>query len=335
MDSKAGSRFIKEGRTKLETVIPLDTPMILFVDPSSACNYACPFCACGRANKRNWSPQKKVGLLSYETFRKVIDDAHAFPNNIKVLRLYKEGEPLLNKRLPDMIRYAKSKNVSDSIDLTTNGSLLTPDLSLAITDSGLDRMNISIAGIDDNDCERNSGGYKQRFSDLVKNIEYLYNHRQNTHIFVKISDVGLGSHRQEEFFGIFHDICDEYAVEVVTSVWPEHNTSAIEKVRGANIYGVEIREAHVCPYIFYQICVNSDGTASACLMDWNHKIIVGNVNYESIVKIWNCENINSMRMEHLRFNKEMYPPCAECGQLKYATLDNIDDFTYELLKRLP
>jgi hypothetical protein len=31
-------------RTALETVIPLESPFVLFVDPSDACNFKCRFC---------------------------------------------------------------------------------------------------------------------------------------------------------------------------------------------------------------------------------------------------------------------------------------------------
>ena len=40
-------RINMKERTKLEEVIPLDTPFILTVSPASACNLKCAFCPTG------------------------------------------------------------------------------------------------------------------------------------------------------------------------------------------------------------------------------------------------------------------------------------------------
>jgi hypothetical protein len=44
-------RINLEGRTPLETVIPLSTPFIVFVDPASACHFECTFCPTGDREK--------------------------------------------------------------------------------------------------------------------------------------------------------------------------------------------------------------------------------------------------------------------------------------------
>ena len=77
-------------------------------------------------------------------YKKIIDDICKFEKPIKVLRLYKDGEPLLNPHFADMIRYAKEKKCAERIDTTTNASLLNPKISLEIIEAGLDRINISI-----------------------------------------------------------------------------------------------------------------------------------------------------------------------------------------------
>lgn len=189
-----GKRFGND-RTKLEEAIPLGTPLLLFVDPSSGCNYSCPFCACGKANRHNWSKAKSssIGQMPYELYRKVIDDCSIFPSRIKTLRLYKEGEPLLNRRLPDMIHYAKKSDIFERIDFTTNASLLTGDLGLAISDAGLDRINISVSGLSDEDCISNSGQPNIKFKTIYDNIRTFYKNRGGTYVYVKIVDIALGN----------------------------------------------------------------------------------------------------------------------------------------------
>ncbi|MBQ7477943.1 MAG: radical SAM protein, partial [Selenomonadaceae bacterium] len=214
-----GKRYLSN-RTKLETVIPLETPFLLFVDPSSACNFKCKFCPCGGGNREVWGKNKKPSIMTYELYRKIIDDLTEFPEKIKTLRLYKEGEPLLNKRLPDMIRYARAKDVVEKIDFTTNASLLTHDLGLAIADAGLDRINISVEAMDEEGYFSVSG-VKINLSEYMENLRFFHQHKNGCHVFIKISDLGLGNHTEKDFYEMFGDLCDEIAVEHVTNVWPE------------------------------------------------------------------------------------------------------------------
>lgn len=335
MNAKIGSRYGND-RVELQNVIPLNTPFLLFVDPSSACNFKCKFCPCGGGNRDVWDKNKRVGIMSYEVYRKVIDDVGEFPNRLKTLRLYKEGEPLLNKRLPDMIHYARRKDVADRIDFTTNASLLDEDLALAIVDAGVDRINISIEAIDKAGYAKISG-VPVEIERLVRNIDFLYKNKNGCHIFLKISDLGLGEHSETEFYEMFGDMCDEIAVEHITSVWPEFTVENDLMAKGeTNIYGIERMDGkqEICPYIFYSLCVNSDGTVSACLMDWNHQLIVGDTKKQSLLEIWNGAKMHELRERHLMLQKKEYHTCANCGQLQYAVLDNIDPYRENLLEKI-
>ena len=46
MKAAIGTRK-SENRTKIGDVTPLATPYVVFVDPSSACNFKCTFCPTG------------------------------------------------------------------------------------------------------------------------------------------------------------------------------------------------------------------------------------------------------------------------------------------------
>jgi MoaA/NifB/PqqE/SkfB family radical SAM enzyme len=333
MQAEVGKRFNRADRTDLTKVIPLETPLVLFIDPASACNFKCNFCPCCISNKANWSEHKKVGMMSYELFRKIIDDATKFPQKIKTLRLYKEGEPLLNKRLPDMIRYAKQKDVADKIDFTTNGSLLTRDLSLALIDAGLDKINISVESLTE-EGYKNTSGVDLDMAKFKENLKFLYANKKQCRILIKISDYGLEEHSEQEFYEMFGDMCDEIAVEHVAPVWPEFDLSDVQTEFKEGLHGNEIRECQVCPYIFYSICINSSGTVSSCLMDWNHLSLVGDVNESSIVDVWNNQHIQNMRIKNLEGKRNELGICKDCGQMKFATIDNIDHAKDELLKKV-
>src|SRR5262245_44991812 len=131
-------RINLENRTKLEEVIPLTTPFILFVDPASTCNFQCTFCPTGDRELIK-STGRYQGVMQFDLYQKIIDDLALFPEEIKVLRLYKDGEPLLNKNLAKMVAYAKQSGRVPYIDTTTNGTLITPARMGALIAAGLDK----------------------------------------------------------------------------------------------------------------------------------------------------------------------------------------------------
>lgn len=336
MNAKKGTRWTSD-RTPLQEVIPLETPYLLFIDPSSVCNFRCKFCPCGGANKEFWSPEKRTSVMPYELYRKIVDDLAGFPQPLKTLRLYKEGEPLVNKRLPDMIHYARKRGVAKLIDFTTNGYLFEHDTALAITDAGVDRINISVEALDAESYERVCG-VKIDFAQYLERLRFLYHNKNGCHIFIKISDLGLNGRSEQEFYGMFGDICDEIAVEHVSSVWPEFEVDeSLRLTDQLDIYGESMTQretVQVCPYLFYSLCVNSDGTVSACLMDWNHQLILGNLHQQSLFDIWNGPKLREMRENHLKLNRGAYHTCKNCGQLEYAVLDDLDLYRERLLKKL-
>ena len=110
MKAKFENRLLKTApRTDLGEVAPIGTPFVLIVDPASSCNFKCRFCPTGDLELIK-STGRYQGAMEFETFKKIIDDLQAFSKPVKVLRLYKEGEPLMNKRLPEMIRYARQSD---------------------------------------------------------------------------------------------------------------------------------------------------------------------------------------------------------------------------------
>lgn len=331
MKAKIGTRY-HQNRTRLEKVIPLDTPFILYLDPSSACNLSCEFCPCGNAHKDLWTEEKRnsIEIMDFDLYKKIIDDCRKFPQKIKVLRLYKEGEPLVNKKLPEMIEYARKSGKFETIDFTTNGTLLTPELNRKLVKAGLSRINISVEALD-------AKGYQEicnvnlDYDKFVQNIRDLYEHRGDCHIFIKTMVDNIDKDTEQRFYDLFGDICDEIAMEHIANCWPgfENTTELV------NVYhGEGYKEYVVCPRIFYILTINANGTASHCIVDWNYKGIIGDTRKQSIVDIWNSRAYQDIRMAHLNCKRREITLCKDCMEIESAAVDNIDAYREELLKRM-
>jgi len=331
MKSKIGTRYYRE-RTRLETVIPLETPFILYLDPSSACNLRCSFCPCGRAHEDVWSAEKKksLGTMPFDLYKKIIDDCQEFPDKIKALRLYKEGEPLVNQRLPEMIAYGRDSGKFEAIDFTTNGTLLNPALNRRLVEAGLSRINISVEALSGEGYEKICG-VKLDFGRFMDNLRDLYEHRGNCHVFIKTMADNFDGETEKKFYGLFGDICDEIAVESLANCWPGFENRAIN----TNVYhGGDVQDFIVCPRIFYILTINSDGTATHCIVDWNHVKTIGDVRKQSLQEIWRGRELYNLMIEHLKGNRRKQALCAECMEIESAAVDNIDEYRDEILLRM-
>lgn len=333
MKAKEGHRYYPV-RTRLETVIPLSTPFIIFVDPSSACNLRCEFCPCGGAHKELWTEDKRqsIGTMTMELFKKIVDDCKEFPEQVKILRLYKDGEPLMNRGFEDMVAYASESGCFGGIDTTTNGTLLNPARNREIVKAGLTRINISVEGLDAETYERLCG-VKLDYEEFRANIRDLYEHRGNCHIFIKtIAENCAGENDEEKrrrFYELFGDICDEISFEHIAPCWPGFDKEYYNDTIG--VYGNRIQECVVCPRLFYVMAIDSDGAASRCIVDWNRQMLIGNVRESTVPELW--KRMDEYRIEHLKGNRRKLPGCSECLEIEVAAMDNIDAYREELLER--
>lgn len=324
--AKIAARTINK-RPELGPQLPLQQPHVILIDPSSACNLRCRFCPTGDPEliKQTGRFQGQLALPIYE---KLIRDINSFKKPLKLLHLYKEGEPLLNKNLPDFIRLAKEANI-ERVDTTTNGLLLTRKVSESLIQSGIDQINISLNGLN----PKHYLDYTQRkvnVDQLIDEIVYLCKISGRTVVYIKCIKEHLSTAEQSLFFEIFADYADRIFFEGLQPNWPNFSFSYIKPDYSNGHYGQPLEEREVCPFIFYMMVVNSDGSVSACVQDWNHNLIVGDAKTDSLLDIWNSQAFNSIRHAHLNHNRIRYDNCRFCPVLKHGCLDNIDRYANNL-----
>jgi len=96
---------------------------------------------------------KRQELLSHEEIQRVASVAVGL--GVSKLRLT-GGEPLLDKKIPDLISRLAGLPGVDDFALTTNGVLLTP-VAKTLADAGLQRITISLDSLDNETFRRMSG----------------------------------------------------------------------------------------------------------------------------------------------------------------------------------
>lgn len=119
--------------------------MGVYLDPVLACNLRCKMCYFSDENKR----KEMKGIMSDEQLRRVAD---SFFKRALKLQIGCGAEPTLYKKMPELIRLAKSRGVP-YISITTNANLLTEKLITDYLEAGADEFTISLHGVTANTYE--------------------------------------------------------------------------------------------------------------------------------------------------------------------------------------
>lgn len=325
---------IHRRRHRLAEVVPLDTPYVMFIDPSSVCNFRCRFCP---SNNMTAEQGMQRGFMSEETFCKVLDGMAEFPRKVKVVELYCIGEPLLNKRTTSMIHELKYSGggYAEKVRLTTNGSCLTHELSFALVEAGLDYMKVSIEALD-------AAGYKDicgadiDFGHLVEEIGYLYSiSRGRTEIAIKIVDAALHSEEDKQrFLETFAPISDFTFIEKLKAIWSEYDGVPVDAgldVSDLDYYTRMNSNHEICAYPLTHMLIHSNGDIGVCGVDWKHGTVYGNVHSMTLREAWNSESLRRFRLAHLQGRRKEIPFCCHCSQVSN---DDVDADAAEIAKKL-
>ena len=130
----------QHGRTALSPAF-LEFPSKLFVEASSRCNLSCTMCMKQNAD----GSRGREGDLEPATFQAL---EAALPN-LDALVLNGVGEPLLNRRLEQYVSRARKLMRGESwIGFQSNGLLLTNLRAVSLLNAGVDRICLSMDGVD-------------------------------------------------------------------------------------------------------------------------------------------------------------------------------------------
>jgi MoaA/NifB/PqqE/SkfB family radical SAM enzyme len=108
----------------------------VYIEPTNQCNLNCRTCI-----RHAW--EEATGMMSDESFAKLMTGiSHVDPTPL--VSFGGLGEPLSHPRITEWVRQAKA--LGATVELITNGTLLSEENSRALIDAGLDVLWVSIDG---------------------------------------------------------------------------------------------------------------------------------------------------------------------------------------------
>ena len=118
------------------------------------CNFRCPYCMPETEFHADFEFLKRAQRLTHEEILRIAGVA----TNLGVSKLrLTGGEPLLDKKLPELVAGLAGLAGVDDLALTTNGMLLAP-VAGKLADAGLHRVTVSLDSLDPQVFKFMSGG---------------------------------------------------------------------------------------------------------------------------------------------------------------------------------
>lgn len=320
MDNKEVNWIEKRGRLFLKDVLPLNTPLKIEVEPSFGCNFKCIYCLC---SQKTDSSQ----FMSLDLFDKIINGAKKFPKKIKSFNFTGRGEPMLNKNIYEMIK--KANNIAEETVLITNGSLLTRDNADKLIDANIKIIRVSLQGINEQDYYDISR-FKINFNNFLNNLKYLYEHKKDTKLFLKMPDISIATdNRKKIFYELFQDKSDFLVIQNIDNLTDKIDYSNI-------VISPNTNNVIVCPQPFYSIYVNYKGECFPCCHTEYTRLKIDTISDSTnIYDIWNSNNLKDFRITQLKSQRYSIEECSKCNILNYYynIYDYIDEYKNDLLKK--
>ena len=332
---------VDRNRTILREAVPLDSPLSMYVEPTRICNFKCFYCmhstrgiAGGELEKTGF----KLKHMDMVLYAKLVREIMSFPSVPKRVCFSGLGEPLTNPNLPNMIRMLRDAGFQGRIDVISNGSLLTHEMSDALIDAGISRIQISVQGLT-REKYREICGVSIDIETLKDNVAYFFNKKSDATIYVKIIDSILeGKEDEKKFFEMFGNICDTIFVEhlVIMEQQMGDHGRVIDTTR--NLMGEVVEKRFVCGVMFYFLQVNIDGETFPCSTPGlPNSFSMGCAKEKTLQEIWDDKKRNGLIRKNLKDGYASIPACSACSSCIAVADDSeyLDDCRDEILERFP
>ena len=276
-------------------------PRYIQIETILGCDAECPFC-----------PQKQIDrkpvVMAEATWKKIVDDTRGLGITY---RPFLQNEALVDKRLPEIVRYIKEDPTARA-EINTNGNLLDAKRGAALIDAGIDLVRFSIDAFSSETFAACRVGldYRKVVDNVNRFIEAAALTRGRVVTEVRMIDMESSRHEQRDFIDYWSARADR-ALIVPLYRWPWDD--GVEMVRKPCI---KMREE----MFFY-----TDGRAVLCCWDIAARAVIGDVTKESVLEIWN----GAARREYAEFlsrgERDRILLCSRCDAYRDRRFDGFDN----------
>ena len=290
-------------------------PMTISFEPTTACNLRCPECPSGLR-----SFTRETGNLKEDFFRHTIDDLY---KDLMYLIFYFQGEPYINPKFLDMVKYASSKGIYTIT--STNGHFLNDENAKKTIESGLNRMIISVDGTTQETYEnyRKEGKLEtvlQGAKNVVKWKKAL--HSNTPHIIFQFLVVKPNEHQIPDIYRLAKEIgVDEVKLKTAqvyeykngNDLIPTMDKYSRYKQQKDGTYAVKNELLNHCWKLWHACVITWDGLVVPCCFDKDAIHRLGDLKKGNFREIWRGAQYHRFRTSLLK-GRDQIDICTNCTE---------------------
>lgn len=290
-------------------------PAAISIEPTTACNLRCPECPSGLRSFTR--PTGKLNIESYKCW------LHQHSKTVIWINLYFQGEPFLHSDFFKLVRLAKKKRYYTMT--STNGHFLTEENCRHIIRSGLDRLVISLDGLDQDTYEKyRRGGNLQLVLDGIENLTSVKREMGVRHPFIEIQFLVLrnNEHQIDKIKswirkpGIdevalksaqFYDLSDKNNLIPITD-----NLNRYHKNSDGS-YRIKGYRGNHCRKLWISSVITWNGMVVPCCYDKDATYLMGRLDHDLFPAIWKGERYQNFR-KRVFTNRKSVSICTNCAE---------------------
>ncbi|MBI9037936.1 MAG: SPASM domain-containing protein [Bacteroidales bacterium] len=291
-------------------------PLSISIEPTTFCNLQCPECPSGQ--RQFTRPTGNLGLSFY---KKIIDQLH---KKLMYLIVYFQGEPYLNKDFFGFIKYASSRKIYTAT--STNAHFLDDENSRLTVESGLDRLIISLDGINQEMYERyRKGGDYEKVIIGIENIigwkkklksakpyviiQFLvFRHNEDKINEIKRIGKELGANEVQIKTAQF------YNFKKGNPLIPKNEKYSRYRKMPDGTFEIKGKLPNNCQRMWKSCVISWDGLVVPCCFDKDATHLMGDLKTELFENIWKNEKYNHFRTQILK-NRKKINICRNCTEV--------------------
>ncbi|MBF0104046.1 MAG: SPASM domain-containing protein [Deltaproteobacteria bacterium] len=277
-------------------------PMYMMIEPTNYCNLACPLCPTG-----NGEIDVPRGYMEYGKFERLIS---TMASSLDTLLIWGFGEPLLHPEIFKMVSFASSVDIKTKI--STNGQCFGgKDKCNALVDSGLTQLRVSLDGLSDKVLQVYRKGAS--FELIMEGLSNIIDRKKATHrltpqIILQFIAMEHNKHEIPKLTKLAEKMNIGWRIKTVSignknaenkeqKIFPDPEKS---RYKPMSLCETSEKKPRVCPYPWFWLHVNWDGTIVPCCKDPHRRHLIGNVFEQNIHDIWNNEAFMAFRKNYLK-----------------------------------
>ena len=286
-------------------------PKEVHFESSSRCNAKCITCP-------REGMTRQQGEMPNHLFVKGIDEMKEAKWEPELVHFHLNGEPLFLPigELCWRIKYAEQHlPKGTTFCLFTNASMLTPEVSERLLDSPLGFIVFSIDAGNKEAYARSRPGLD--WDKMVCNIAEFMRIKVEKGSLIKTQTSFIPHiHNQDslpDYYRLFNSlgILDVGGGGIV-------NIGGMVDAKKLRLGG-QYTKGNIdapCWRVFRDIDIMSDGRVCVCCQDVQGKLVLGDLNKETLPEIWQGEKFETVRKVHLSMNRESIPHCKDCDYME-------------------